>query len=220
MTPRALSASVTTVPLPVKVGATGGNAPSPRCPSPPVAALLALVFPIGAGDAEQCAETRRTLRRRAILRQTRTAALVERPNRYQDPRVIRARWRASLSSAAKDSRRQTEREELQKGDDVLATPAVKRVHGSHGIASTLRMVRKAFREDAFCWKACILAIRANEVSQGKSGKKTGAGTGKKMTMRTHLASEEIDISFVSHRSVCFITKRVPSESTKPQGTHS
>ena len=164
-------------PLAPSLAPVPAPAPSPADPPAPGKAsqsTMPSAPTIGAGDAEPCAETRRTLRRRAILRQARKAALGAKPIKRQNPRATRARWKAILSSTAKDSRRQTRREELggKKGDEVPAALVVKRVRGSHHIASTLRVVRKACREDAFRWKACISGLRAKEVSPGRGRERT------------------------------------------------
>ena len=187
-TPRHPAVAPTSAPAPAP--APGAGAAPPLAPSLAPAPAPSLADPpapgkasqstmpsaptIGAGDAEPCAETRRTLRRRAILRQARKAALGAKPIKRQNPRATRARWKAILSSAAKDSRRQTRREELggKREDEVPAALVVKRVRGSHHIASTLRVVRKACREDAFRWKACISGLRAKEVSPGRGRERT------------------------------------------------
>ena len=54
-TPRAPAAPDTTVQLPTKVGATGGNAPTPRCPLPPVTPALAPACRISSA-LQECAE--------------------------------------------------------------------------------------------------------------------------------------------------------------------
>ena len=183
-----------TAPLPPKAGATVGSAPASHqpapgpAPGPTPATAPAPAAPValskasesttpslqtsGVKEAEPCAETRHTLRRWAFQRQTRKASLAARSTKRQDPRVIRSRSKTSPSSAAKDSRRQTKRENAQekREDEVLSTPAVPRVRGSHRSAYTRRVERKAFRKGALRM-SCISALRDKEVGQGKGRKR-------------------------------------------------
>lgn len=108
---------------------------------------------MAAKDAEPCAETRRILRRRSILRDCRKAALAAKPTNRQEPRATRTLWKARLSSAAKNARRQTKREHEKEvmGDMVLAIPeegipAVNRVCGSRRVLLTLKNRRMAYLE--------------------------------------------------------------------------
>ena len=194
-----------TAPLP-KAGATVGNVPGPHCPAPgptpgltlgplpapapeapaaPVALSKASesttppVQPTGARVAETCAETRRKLRRRAILRQATKGSMTARPIGRQDPRVTRSRGDASLFSAAWGSRRQIKRGNVQeeREDKVLGTPVVPRVRGSRHSAYTRRVERKAFCKGALR-TSCISALREKAVSQRRRWER-GQGRGRK-----------------------------------------
>ena len=121
---------------------------------------------IGAG-AESRAETRRAFRKRAILREGREAALAARPTNRDDNRASRTCFRATLSRAAKDSRRQARREGVLRAAVVTQAVAQTRAPVLAAMRSTacrLRVARKAIREDAFRWRAFLSAMQANKVS--------------------------------------------------------
>ena len=110
-------------------------------------------------DAESIAETRRSLRKRPILRAGWKTALAARPTKLHDHRSNRARWTASLSQADKASRRRQRR-----GDEVLVmmamvTPPVSRVRGSHMTASKLGLSLMARLSSAVIHTRHISAIR-------------------------------------------------------------